>query len=239
MESARYKGPPQRRSGVEPPDALYARVRADVEAAPAATRRTRLPTIAVLAAIPALTAVVVLIASEIVYQRPAAGLEVVAHSIPALRMALAMIVGLAVVSTLIAVWRGSSGLGAGAASLASIVGLVAPLYAALILPHPVHAHDSALTAVEISPWGLRCFIIATIVGVLALASFSGALRRAVPVASRLRGAALGAAAGAWAGLAVFIFCPSGEQFHLFVGHVIPIIAFTLVGGMALSRALRP
>jgi hypothetical protein len=239
MESTRYRGPPQHRSGVAPPDALYSRVRADVEATPAATRRTRLPNIAVLAAVPALTAVVVLIASEIVYQRPAVGLEAVAHSVPTLRLALAMIVGLAVVSTLIAVWRGRSGLGPGAASLALIVGLVAPLYAALILPYPSHAHDPGVASVEISPWGLRCFAIATIVGALAIASFSAVLRRAVPVASRLRGAALGAAAGAWAGLAVFMFCPSGEQLHLFVGHVAPIIAFTLVGGMALSRVLRP
>jgi hypothetical protein len=44
-----------------------------------------------------------------------------------------------------------------------------------------------------------------IVGALVLA-----LRHATPVATRLRGAALGSAAGVWAGLTVFVFCPSGD-----------------------------
>jgi Protein of unknown function (DUF1109). len=72
-----------------------------------------------------------------------------------------------------------------------------------------------------------------------LAIFAVALRRAVAVASGLRGGALGAAAGAWGGLAVFAFCPSGETQHLLVGHVLPIALFTLLGGVVLSRALRP
>jgi Negative regulator of sigma F len=182
---------------------------------------------------------VVLIASEIVYQRPAVGLEVEAQSIPALLLTLLLLVGLSLLSTLAAVWRGATGLGAGATSLALIAGLVVPIYAALVLPHPLHSHDLPIPGVEISPWGLRCFVIATIISVLALVSFAGALRCAVPVASRLRGAALGAAAGAWAGLAVFIFCPSGDQLHLLLGHVAPILAFTLVGALPLSRALRP
>ena len=72
-----------------------------------------------------------------------------------------------------------------------------------------------------------------------LAIFAVTLRRAVAVASGLRGAALGAAAGAWGGLAVFAFCPSGELQHLLVGHVLPVALFTLLGGIGLARALRP
>src|SRR5262249_57934019 len=90
-----------------------------------------------------------------------------------------------------------------------------------------------------SPWGLRCLSIATAVGLLVLVTFTAALRRSVPVASRLRGAALGAAAGAWAGLSVFIFCPAIELRHLLVGHLLPIAALTLVGLAAIPRALRP
>ena len=66
-----------------------------------------------------------------------------------------------------------------------------------------------------------------------------ALRRSAPVASRLRGAALGAAAGAWAGLGIFIYCPATEYHHLLVGHVLPIAALTLLGLAAIPRALRP
>jgi hypothetical protein len=48
-----------------------------------------------------------------------------------------------------------------------------------------------------------------------------------------------AAAGLWAGVGVFIFCPSGNEQHLLVGHVLPILAFTLLGAIATPHALRP
>ena len=71
---------------------------------------------------------------------------------------------------------------------------------------------------------------------LVLVSFTAALRRSAPVASRLRGAALGAAAGAWAGLGVFLFCPATDHRHLLVGHVLPIAIFTLLGLAAVPRS---
>jgi Negative regulator of sigma F len=92
---------------------------------------------------------------------------------------------------------------------------------------------------ELSPWGLRCLAIAVTVGLLVLVSLTAALRRSGPVASRLRGAALGAAAGAWAGLGVFLFCPATDHRHLLVGHVLPIAILTLLGLAAVPRALRP
>lgn len=96
-----------------------------------------------------------------------------------------------------------------------------------------------MTAVEISPWGARCMVIAALVGAAALGAFVAALRWAAPVATRARGAALGAAAGAWAGFAVFVFCPSSDTQHLLVGHVLPVLVFTLPGVLAAVRALRP
>ena len=48
-----------------------------------------------------------------------------------------------------------------------------------------------------------------------------------------------AAAGAWAGLGIFIYCPATEYHHLLVGHVLPIAALTLLGLAAIPRALRP
>jgi hypothetical protein len=54
----------------------------------------------------------------------------------------------------------------------------------------------------------------------------------------LRGGTLGAAAGAWAGLGIFIFCPSGDPWHLLVGHVLPIVAVTLLGFIVIPRVLR-
>ena len=224
---------------VTPPEALYRRIRAAVATTPASTISTRTRLVVALAAVPLLAAAVLLAASEIVYQRQAVGLEVGMQSRSQLLVVLSLLVGLTLVSTLVAVWRGRSGLGSGVVALAMVAGLVTPIYALLVLESPVHAHDPGLQLVEISPWGLRCLVIATIVGPFVLVTFTAALRRAVPVASRLRGAALGVAAGAWAGLTVFMFCPSSDFQHLLIGHVLPIAAFTLLGSIVAPRLLRP
>jgi len=118
--------------------------------------------------------------------------------------------------------------------------LVTPIYAALTLVIPLEGSGATAAALaELSPWALRWLAIAVTVGLLVFVSFTAALRRSAPVASRLRGAALGAAAGAWAGLGVFLFCPATDHRHLLVGHVLPIAIFTLLGLAAVPRALRP
>jgi hypothetical protein len=220
---------------------LYARVRSAVEGTPAQTTRTRTRILVAFAIVPALTTLVVLIASEWVYGRPAAGLGIAVTSPGAVATILVLVAALTLAATLCAVSQGRGGLGIAATGLVWIAALVAPAYAALTVLQPLHsgAAAAALTGVSISPWGLRCIFIATIVSASTLAIFAVTLRRAVAVATGLRGAALGAAAGAWGGLAVFVFCPSGELQHLLVGHVLPIALFTLLGGVALTRVLRP
>ena len=221
---------------------LYARVRSAVESTRAPTTRTRTRIIAAFAIVPALTTLIVLIASEWVYGKPAAGLAIDVASPGAVAIVLALLAGLALAATLFALSQGRGGLGIAATWLVSIAALVAPAYAALTVLQPLHsgaADNVALTGVLISPWGLRCIFIATVVSASTMAIFAVALRRAVAVATGLRGAALGAAAGAWGGLAVFVFCPSGELQHLLVGHVLPIVLFTALGGVALTKVLRP
>jgi Protein of unknown function (DUF1109). len=225
-----------------PSERLYAQVRGAIESTPAATTRTRIRILAALAIVPALTVLVVVTASEMIYGRAAAGLGIDIASPAAMLMILALLAGLASVSTLFALSQGRGGLGIASMWLGSIASLVVPVYAALTVLQPVHsgaADDIALTGVTISPWGWRCIFIASVVSASVLAIFAVTLRRAVAVATRLRGAALGAAAGAWGGLAVFAFCPSGDTQHLLVGHVLPIVLFTLLGGVVLTRALRP
>jgi hypothetical protein len=215
-----------------PSERLYARVRSAVEGTPAATTRTRTRVIAALAIVPALTTLVVLIASGLVYGQPAAGLAIDVAPSAAVLTTLSLLIGLALASTVFALWQGSSGLGIASMWLVSIAALVVPVYAALTVLQPLHsgaADDASLTGVAISPWGLRCILVATIVGASVLTIFAVTLRHAVAVAVGLRGAALGAAAGSWAGLAVFAFCPSGELQHLLVGHVLPIVLLTLCG----------
>ena len=55
------------------------------------------------------------------------------------------------------------------------------------------------------------------------------IRGSVAVAVGWRSAALGAAAGAWSGLALLIHCPSVEAQHMLVGHLLPICVFPVVG----------
>jgi len=183
---------------------------------------------------------VLLVASHVIYHRPALRVDMGTPLTSQLLMALLLVVGLTLSATLVAVGRGQRGFGSGVLSLFLVALLVTPIYAVITLGIPLGASgDAAASLAQLSPWGPRCFSIAAAVGLLVLVSFTAALRRAAPVASRLRGAALGAAAGAWAGLAVFIFCPATEHHHLLVGHVLPIAALTLLGVAAIPRALRP
>jgi Negative regulator of sigma F len=190
-------------------------------------------------AVAVLSCIVVVLASELVYQRLAVGLSVNATSVGKLQWTLALLAVMTIVSTGVALWRGRHGFGAGAVGLAVAGVLVTPIYALLTVLHPIHAHDASILNVTISPWGVRCALIAGIIGAVAIFCFAMALRHAVPVASRLRGAAIGAAAGAWAGLAVFVFCPSGDPQHLIAGHVLPVIALTVIGMIVTPRLLRP
>jgi hypothetical protein len=212
------------------------RIRAQVAATAAPAGRTRSRLIGALAAVPVLTAIVVAMASELVYRRPAVGLETQSSRLTWTLLALVM---MTLAATAFAVRRGRQGFGTAVTSLALAPAAVILLYAVLTVLNPIHLHDAAVIGVEISPWGVRCALIAAIVGIGAMAAFTTALRRAVPVASRLRGAVLGAAAGAWAGLAVFAFCPSGNHQHLLAGHLLPIIVLTLIGAAATPRLLRP
>jgi hypothetical protein len=184
----------------------------------------------------ATTLFIVAIASQLVYGEWASGVTIAIASRPTLLAVTALVLALAGVATLCAAWRGRGGLGPPLALLATGAALVTPLYAGvtmLLAPH-VPTND-----VVVSPWGVRCMAIAALVGVSVLGAFGWALHRAAPAATAGRGAMLGACAGAWAGLAVFLFCPSAEQQHLLLGHVLPVAALALVGTLLLPRALRP
>jgi hypothetical protein len=227
-------------SEAAPPESLFSRVRAAVAATPAAKTSTRIRVGIAMAVIPLVTAAVLLVASQLVYDRPALRTGMGTTPTFELLLVLLLVVGLTLTATLVAVARGQRGLGPGMMPLLLVALLVTPIYAVFALAIPLHTSQAAAASLaELSPWGLRCLAIASAVGLLVLVSFTAALRRSAPVATRLRGAALGAAAGTWAGLAVFVFCPAIEHRHLLVGHVLPIAIFTLIGLAVIPRALRP
>jgi hypothetical protein len=225
--------------GTRPSEAFYARIRARIAETTAPTTRTSTRVMVALVAVLVLTALVASSASEMVYGRLASGLVVA----PAEELQLVwtgMLLGaLTLGATLTALWRGHRGFGAGATTLALTGLLVVPVYGALTLLRPLHLNAPEVAGVAISPWGARCALIASIVGVGVMACFAAALRRSAPVATGLRGAVIGAAAGMWAGVAVFMFCPSGDSQHLLVGHVLPLAALAGIGAVAMPRWLRP
>jgi hypothetical protein len=221
-----------------PPSELYRRILAVIDSPSAVDSRTSKRISFVLVAVPLLSALVVAIASYLAYGRPAAGLEFDVRSIERLWFVLGLFGALTLTATYVAVAQGRNGFGAMAAVLIALACLIAPLYTILIAPEPLHASGTVLEATQISRWGVRCLVLASIVIALALTGFLFALRRAVPVAVRLRGAALGAAAGAWAGLALLFFCPAAERLHLLVGHSLPVLAATLLGALVAPAALR-
>ena len=228
-----------RRRAADPPHALHDRIRARIAGSPAPTLRTRSRVIAAIVAVPAIAALVVWTASRLVYHQLAVGLDVDDPYATRLSLTLLALVAMTAGATVVALWRGRSGFGVGAVALAIVAALVAPVFAALTLIRPLHVDDDAVRNVVISPWGVRCAVIAAIVGLAAMMAFTAALRRAAPVATRLRGTAIGAAAGAWAGLAVFVFCPSGDQQHLIAGHLVPMIVLIAIGALLSPRLLRP
>jgi hypothetical protein len=186
-----------------------------------------------------LTALVTSGASELVYARLAPGLVVAPTEELRLVWTSMLLGALTLGATLAALWRGHRGFGAGPTALALTGLIVATVYSALTLLRPLHLNDAQITTVAISPWGARCALIASIVGIGVMVCFAAALRRAAPVATGLRGVAIGAAAGMWAAVAVFVFCPSGNSWHLLVGHVLPPLALLGIGAVLVPRWLRP
>jgi hypothetical protein len=220
-----------------PRDALFARVQTAIANTRSSNIGTRTRVLIAVTVAAALGVSAVLVASQLVYHRYAPGLEARSASAPYMIVALLLLGALTVVATVVATWRGRWGFGSGARSLYLTSALVAPIYAVLVALTPLHEAysrpDGAIPVV-----GLRCLTLAAVVGLAVLAAFTIALRHSVPVRSGLRGAAIGAAAGAWAGLSVFIFCPSDDLRHLFIAHVLPIAGFTALGLIIVPRALR-
>jgi hypothetical protein len=178
-------------------------------------------------------------ASAVVYGEQVVGLLAGWKSPSDAALAAIALLAWMLVSTFMAVWRGRSGLGASTMLLAATGAATVPLYALLTLTVPARELVETANSVRISIYGIRCFVIASIVGAIVLACLAAALRAAVPAGTRIRSMALGSAAAAWAGLAVFVFCPSDEPLHLLVGHVLPVAAVTALGTAALPALLRP
>lgn len=222
-----------------PPAEVARRVRVAVAQTPAPRSSARRRLAFALVAVP--TAILLgLLGSCLVFPgRPL--LRVDLWDIPGVGLAerFLLLVLLASLATGVALVPGRHGLGSKVTLLAIVVVAVAPLYTLLTHVAPVGTALGDAAARALHPLGLPCALVAFAVGMVLLGAFGIALRRAVPAAPVNRAAALGAAAGGWAGVALFLQCPAKDELHLLVGHSLPVAAFALLGAIALPRLLRP
>lgn len=82
-----------------------------------------------------------------------------------------------------------------------------------------------------------CMMLSAFMGAAPLGAMLFHLRGLDPVSPHVRGAALGATAGAWAGTGAMLVCPHHGAIHVLVGHVLPVVLFTLAGLVVGGRVL--
>ncbi len=86
--------------------------------------------------------------------------------------------------------------------------------------------------------GFRCFALTFMTAPWPFGALAYASRRADPRHPATTGAALGAAAGAWAAVMVELWCPLSVGRHVLVGHVLPLGALALAGAAIGHRMFR-
>jgi hypothetical protein len=86
--------------------------------------------------------------------------------------------------------------------------------------------------------GFRCFALSIATGALPLLGALLSWRRSLPVSPLATGAAFGAGAGLGSALLVDLWCPVSYLPHLLIGHLMPILALALLGGVLGGRILR-
>ncbi|MBI2391222.1 MAG: DUF1109 family protein [Deltaproteobacteria bacterium] len=118
----------------------------------------------------------------------------------------------------------------------------APLYALLTAVSPLRARGAPApvgTFAQCLASAWSCFGVMMMMAGAGLAALLVAFRHAVPVSPRARGAAFGAAAGAWGGLAIHLRCPSSDTVHILAGHALPIALMAAVGAVVAPFIVRP
>jgi hypothetical protein len=148
---------------------------------------------------------------------------------------------LALVALRIASTPAHGGLGARVEALAAVAVAAAPIYALATASAPLAAPGATPFAGdtgEMLRGAMTCAQYELGLSLLSFVALLIALRRSVPTAATARGAALGAAAGAWGGIALHLHCTSSDRMHLLIGHALPIGVLACVGALLAPRLLR-
>ncbi len=84
---------------------------------------------------------------------------------------------------------------------------------------------------------IRCFLSTAAFAAGPLLAFLLVRRQSDPVHPRASAAALGAAAGAWAGLMIHLHCDVQETVHLGAAHVLPVVLAAALGALVGNKIL--
>ena len=133
---------------------------------------------------------------------------------------------LAVACAGVAWWRGKSLVGRSAGALVAVA-VLAPIatYVWLVSWHSRYVDP-------FSKFGWRCLSMNLVAGAALLGAALFLRKRTIAVHPSAAGAALGAAAGAFGGVTVDVWCPLTASPHVLVGHVLPIAILALSGALA-------
>ncbi len=217
-----------------PPPELAARIRAAIEAEPTPSK-VRMP---VRVGLGAAGVFAILLVTSFVFRIRAVGDDAFGDLL--VTSAAATLLALAALGS--AMSPGKSGLGLPSRALLVVAVITPLLYCAATVAHPVAGVGTTAVGDGMGHFCSKAWPCLAIAGVISLAScvvLFGALRHAVPVAPRLRGAAVGAASAAWAGVALHLHCPQIDRAHLLVAHAMPIVLFALLGAWLAPRLIKP
>ncbi len=204
-----------------PPD-LRARVLTEVKRAPsptrAAVRRGAAVTVAVGFAILALVFVAI------------GGPDLTTRPPEFLTATLAGWIAVALLSTWRGFGRGRSMLGRSASGLVAVAIVTGPaLLGCLLLGTSMW--PGTVGYVATAPLHLKCFAATITMAIGPVLALALVRRGSDPVHPRASGAALGAAAGAWAGVMIDLHCPVSDTAHVAFAHVVPVLLLSIVGAL--------
>ncbi|HEX4516323.1 MAG TPA: NrsF family protein [Polyangiaceae bacterium] len=135
----------------------------------------------------------------------------------------------------VAWWRGKSQVGRSQNALL-VIAILVPIatYVWMVSWHGRYAEPFERV-------GYRCFAMTIASGSPLLFAALWLRKRTIAVHPVAGGAALGAAAGAFGGITVDLWCPLTNSAHVLVGHVMPIVLLAFVGMIAgrFVLAIRP
>jgi hypothetical protein len=84
---------------------------------------------------------------------------------------------------------------------------------------------------------IPCFVMTFVLAAAPFAAMMYVERRSDPVDPAATGAALGASAGTWAGVAMTIGCAHSDLLHLGVSHILPLVGLAALGALIGSRVV--